>query len=428
MKAAAKSKPGAPKPSGRLLIAFPKSETELRVVFSEAVDRRSAEDPSSYSARGLKILGARVDQESPDKVTLTTEPMNGEAMEVDVLSAPGVRTRANLRLAQPQSPEFIKGLASIPELQRPARQEFPFTSRFVGKVASASCGKDGGVDSNVLIDRFGFAFIHMESGGPFNSLKIVTKRHLPGITEATRSLRAGQTVHVLWAGGEVRSQDGETQLVDTGFMEGSIIAPNPLRSPSPFPIKGVEIAGDAARTLRAKGLQGVVVRFEDVTIDQVSEPDKTGLRSFKFHDESGGQVAGVILGNVTTALRRGQKLDALRGLVHGNGGKYEVIVELDQHLSLADTELFGHVTLVEGYAVSGFHGCHALVALRDDPGKTVAVITTEHHLQTLLETGLQTGALIAFWGTRESNPPAPRGGTWTVDVYQIDGVIVYDRP
>jgi len=38
-------------------------------------------------------------------------------------------------------------------------------------------------------------------------------------------------------------------------------------------------------------------------------------------------------------------------------------------------ELFGHVTLVEGYSLPNFNGCHALVALRDTPGKTVAVLT-----------------------------------------------------
>jgi hypothetical protein len=88
-------------------------------------------------------------------------------------------------------------------------------------------------------------------------------------------------------------------------------------------------------------------------------------------------------------------------------------------------ELFGHVTLVEGYALTNFTGCHALVALRDTPGKTVAVMTTEHRLQTLLETALATGHLIAFLGTLQANPLTPRGGTWAVDVYAIDGVILY---
>ena len=89
-------------------------------------------------------------------------------------------------------------------------------------------------------------------------------------------------------------------------------------------------------------------------------------------------------------------------------------------------ELFGHVTLVEGYSLPTFNGCHALVSLRDTPGTTVAVLTTEHRLQTLLETALATGNLIAFWGRKLTNPPTPRGGTWSLDVYRIDGVIVYN--
>jgi len=89
-------------------------------------------------------------------------------------------------------------------------------------------------------------------------------------------------------------------------------------------------------------------------------------------------------------------------------------------------ELFGHVTLVEGYSLTTYTGCHALVALRDTPGKTVAVLTPEVRLQSLLETALATGNLIAFWGQKLSNPPTPRGGTWIVDVYGIDGVILYN--
>jgi hypothetical protein len=93
--------------------------------------------------------------------------------------------------------------------------------------------------------------------------------------------------------------------------------------------------------------------------------------------------------------------------------------------TVATVELFGHVNLVEGYALNNFTGCHALVALRDTPGKTVAVLTSEPRLQTLLETALATRNLIAFLGQKLSTPPTPRGGTWIVDVYGIDGVILY---
>jgi len=91
-------------------------------------------------------------------------------------------------------------------------------------------------------------------------------------------------------------------------------------------------------------------------------------------------------------------------------------------------ELFGHVTLVEGYALNSFTGIHALVSLRDTPGQTVAVLTTQHRLQTLLESALTSGNLIDFYGRLLTNPPTPRGGTWAVDVYSIDGVILYSAP
>ena len=91
-------------------------------------------------------------------------------------------------------------------------------------------------------------------------------------------------------------------------------------------------------------------------------------------------------------------------------------------------ELFGHVTLVEGYALANFTGVHALVALRDTPGKTVALITTQQRLQSLLEAALTSANLIAFFGRLLVNPPTPRGGSWAVDVYGIDGVILYSAP
>jgi hypothetical protein len=90
-----------------------------------------------------------------------------------------------------------------------------------------------------------------------------------------------------------------------------------------------------------------------------------------------------------------------------------------------NVQLFGHVTFVEGYDLPQFQGCHGLVALRDTPGKTVAVITSAHNLQTLLETALTTGNLISFSGIKATSPPTPLGGTWIVDVYLIDVINLY---
>ena len=100
-------------------------------------------------------------------------------------------------------------------------------------------------------------------------------------------------------------------------------------------------------------------------------------------------------------------------------------IDVSKSTPVATVELFGHVILVEGYAFTSFTGCHALVTLRDTPGKTVAVLTSAQRLQSLLETALATGNLIDFWGHKLANPPTPRGGTWNVDVYSIDGVILY---
>ena len=73
-------------------------------------------------------------------------------------------------------------------------------------------------------------------------------------------------------------------------------------------------------------------------------------------------------------------------------------------------ELFGHVTLVQGYVQPpDFVGCHAIVALRDTPGKEAAVLTPEWRLQSLLETALDTGK-IAFEGQeKDTNTPRVDG-------------------
>lgn len=101
-------------------------------------------------------------------------------------------------------------------------------------------------------------------------------------------------------------------------------------------------------------------------------------------------------------------------------------VDLSKAAAAVNVELFGHVTLVEGYALPTFDGCHALVSLRDTPGKTVAVLTRAGRLQNLLETALATGNLIAFRGQKLTHPPTPLGGTWIVDVYSSDSIILYN--
>jgi hypothetical protein len=86
---------------------------------------------------------------------------------------------------------------------------------------------------------------------------------------------------------------------------------------------------------------------------------------------------------------------------------------------------FGHVTLVEGIGLTNFVGCYAVVALRDTPGKEVGVVTSEQRLQSLLETALATGNLIAFSGHQLAYTPWGGPGTAADDLYGINLVTLY---
>ncbi|HWR09546.1 hypothetical protein [Sporomusa sp.] len=86
---------------------------------------------------------------------------------------------------------------------------------------------------------------------------------------------------------------------------------------------------------------------------------------------------------------------------------------------------FGHVTLINCYALS--NSCYAVVELRDPPGKTIVVRSSEQRLQSLLETALATGNLIAFVGQTVFVQSPPRGGTWNMEVYSIDEVTLYNK-
>lgn len=87
-------------------------------------------------------------------------------------------------------------------------------------------------------------------------------------------------------------------------------------------------------------------------------------------------------------------------------------------------QLFGHVTLIQSYAVPAGDTGYCLVRLRNST-KTVAVFTDEAHMYGTMRTGLETGNLINFVGQKLINPPTPAGGTWTVDVYSPSSFAVY---
>lgn len=99
----------------------------------------------------------------------------------------------------------------------------------------------------------------------------------------------------------------------------------------------------------------------------------------------------------------------------------------DVVLMSPNVQLFGHVKLVNGYVRGSFSGCYAVIALRDTPGKTIVIIPSDQRLRSLLETALATGYIVSFVGqcVNISTPP-PRGGSWNMDVYNIDEITLYD--
>src|SRR5260370_26046716 len=214
------------KASGSLLIAFPKSSTELRLVFSEPVDRTTAEQLNNYRTElGLRISAATVDPRDPTRVTLKTEAMPSwmsdwtpnetgrqtyaDTMKVDAVRALGVRTASGASFAKNDSPRFVQGIPSVRTIQKPNEEAFPFASRLVALVATHEYNPDGGVPHQ-MIKSLGFMFLHRPSNeAPFNSIKIVTNKQVLGLAEAVADVREGkrQGLHVQWAGGEIQTVD-----------------------------------------------------------------------------------------------------------------------------------------------------------------------------------------------------------------------------
>lgn len=105
-----------------------------------------------------------------------------------------------------------------------------------------------------------------------------------------------------------------------------------------------------------------------------------------------------------------------------------VPLNLNANLTGNSMQMFGHCTLVQAYDLPTFQGCWALVALRDNPGQTVAVITSSQRLQDALQTALVTKNLMYFHGRKYTTPPLPTGGTASVTVFKPSEVCVYNNP
>ena len=109
------------------------------------------------------------------------------------------------------------------------------------------------------------------------------------------------------------------------------------------------------------------------------------------------------------------------GNLHINPGVFE-------NLSENTTQLFGHVTLVNGYDSDMYKGCHTLIKLRGE-NKTIVVLTEAHRMQTILESALVGNKLVSVHAFRYSTPPTVSPGSWVAgsEVYLLERAILYNQ-
>lgn len=91
------------------------------------------------------------------------------------------------------------------------------------------------------------------------------------------------------------------------------------------------------------------------------------------------------------------------------------------------SQLIGHVRLIKGIIHPNFTGCYASMHLRDAPRRQVYALTTDHRMQTLLETALATGYLVDVLAQARSVPStAPLAGL-SGEAFDISQVTLYSQ-
>ena len=109
-------------------------------------------------------------------------------------------------------------------------------------------------------------------------------------------------------------------------------------------------------------------------------------------------------------------------------GNLHIKPDFFENLSENTTQLFGHVTLVNGYDSDMYKGCHALIKLRGE-NKTIVVLTEAHRMQTLLQSALVGNKLVSVHAFRYSTPPTVSPGSWVAgsEVYLLERAILYNQ-
>jgi len=91
-------------------------------------------------------------------------------------------------------------------------------------------------------------------------------------------------------------------------------------------------------------------------------------------------------------------------------------------------QLMGHVHLVTGYAFASFTGCGASITLKNDGSRTIWLLTSEHRLQTLLETALATGNQVAALAQARSIPSDGPLAGYSGEMFDLSELTLYGKP
>lgn len=106
--------------------AFPISDSEIRAVFSEAVDPVSAGDASKYSfASGLTVLGVTFDASLPERMLIETTTMDPNAGVTDTLEVVDIDSLGGDTISLGVSPLFVQGILTPRHVQLIEEGLFP---------------------------------------------------------------------------------------------------------------------------------------------------------------------------------------------------------------------------------------------------------------------------------------------------------------
>ena len=90
-------------------------------------------------------------------------------------------------------------------------------------------------------------------------------------------------------------------------------------------------------------------------------------------------------------------------------------------------ELFGHVVVLNAFALANGAGCTAPISVRNEPPRSVTLYTAEPRLQTVLETALATGHLISALGHAITADSVPGTSGVTGELIEIKEVVLYNN-